>query len=230
MKDYRERTVVSKNRPRKSGGGLYAKLIILTSLISFTVGLGTGWFFFRLRPASSGVAQSQAGTAKTSASPAPQGQTPVPASTPAGNSTSKTDPALTFYETLPKGGKVPLGSGINPVKKDIAAAVPPAAAVVHQQPAQQLPAESAKSVAPSASPSAARQGKYTVQVASCQTRKEAEDLRGRLVSKGLDAFISESTIAGKGVWFRVRIGRHLEHEAAREVSIKAGKGAMVIPE
>ena len=73
-------------------------------------------------------------------------------------------------------------------------------------------------------------GKFCVQVMSSQERKEAELIKSRLTEKGLPAYIVESRIKERGIWYRVRVGRHLTQQAADALSARAGKGAMVLPE
>jgi len=55
---------------------------------------------------------------------------------------------------------------------------------------------------------------YTVQVLATRSRAEAEDLRGQLVRRSIGAFISAVEEAGTR-WYRVRIGRYDDLEAAR---------------
>ena len=73
-------------------------------------------------------------------------------------------------------------------------------------------------------------GKYVVQVASYQSKTEAEAVRGRLQDAGLPAYIVESVLKDKGTMYRVRVGKHLEPAAAAELAAKAGKNAIVILE
>jgi len=73
-------------------------------------------------------------------------------------------------------------------------------------------------------------GKYVVQVASYQSKTEAEAVRGRLQDSGLSAYIVESVLKDKGTVYRVRVGKHLESAAAAELAAKAGKNAIVILE
>jgi cell division septation protein DedD len=107
---------------------------------------------------------------------------------------------------------------------------------------QEKPA--AKSPPPAASPSpvpptdsgadqvrkAQLKGKYVVQVASYQSKVEAEAVKGRLQDAGLPAYIVESVLKDKGTMYRVRVGKHLEPAAAAELAAKAGKNAIVILE
>ncbi len=67
-------------------------------------------------------------------------------------------------------------------------------------------------------------------MASYKDRKEAEAVRAKVAARGLDAYIVESNIPDKGVWYRIRVGRHLEQAEANETVKKAGKGAIVIAE
>jgi cell division protein FtsN len=73
-------------------------------------------------------------------------------------------------------------------------------------------------------------GKYVVQVASYQSKTEAEAVKGRLQDSGVPAYIVESVLKDKGTMYRVRVGKHLEPAAAAELAAKAGKNAIVILE
>ena len=73
-------------------------------------------------------------------------------------------------------------------------------------------------------------GKYVVQVASYQSKAEAEAVKGRLMDAGLPAYIVESVLKDKGTMYRVRVGKHLEPAAAAELAAKAGKNAIVVME
>jgi cell division protein FtsN len=72
--------------------------------------------------------------------------------------------------------------------------------------------------------------RYTVQVASCSTRKEAEAMKNALDKQGLLSYVVESKIPGKGTWYRVRLGNQLDLETANKIAAKAGKGSIVVPE
>ena len=73
-------------------------------------------------------------------------------------------------------------------------------------------------------------GKYVVQVASYQSKTEAEAVKERLQSSGMPAYIVESVLKDKGTMYRIRVGKHLEQAAATELADKAGKNAIVILE
>jgi len=73
-------------------------------------------------------------------------------------------------------------------------------------------------------------GNYVVQVASYQSRAEAEAVKVRLADAGLQAYIVESALRDRGTWYRVRVGRHLDQATAAELAVRAGKNAIVILE
>ncbi len=138
------------------------------------------------------------------------GQQPV-AAAPAGQV------PLSFFENLPKGQKqAVLGSGINEKPKSV------------QQAAAQTPAAST-GTAPKPTDKAAGGG-YLVQVASFASQKEAEATRAKLSAKGYSASISEVKLLDKGTWYRVRIGRHLDKEAATEIATRISGGAKIVPD
>jgi cell division protein FtsN len=73
-------------------------------------------------------------------------------------------------------------------------------------------------------------GKYVVQVASYQSKAEAEAVRGRLADAGFQAYIVEAVLKDRGTLYRVRVGKHLDQAAAAELAIRAGKNAIPILE
>lgn len=254
MKDYRERTIVRKNKPRSSGGARFVALFALCGVIFYGFGLGSGWYLFKYRvkpqPGSLQAANPQAtafGRQSSAAQALPGTAQPSP------TAGAHPELPLTFYETLPKGAKVPLGSGINPVPKSAPVPATPTPGTVQaqpqQKPEQQKPAAAAavplpqpQAVMPATKPTAkpaanmpaktdpAPQKKFSVQVASCQTRKEAEEMKAKLVAKGQQAYVVETAIPGKGTWYRVRVGKGLDAAKAKELAGKLGKDALTISE
>ncbi|WP_318556695.1 SPOR domain-containing protein [Geobacter anodireducens] len=257
--DYRERKTVSKNRPKSKPIGLLACAFLLVALISFALGVLVDRFLLPPRDVQMEAPSTPLRNADTPKAPSAQAQpgegNPPVVSTPprpAG------EPSLTFYETLPKGGKAILGSGIN-LRKDEAPpkspAVPPAAkeqgggaqkptpnppearggeARRNDEPSPAVGA-SAKNTAPEAmaqpsQPASAAKETYSVQVASSKERKDADAIRTKLAEKGYSAYVTESTISGKGTWYRVRVGRKLDQSAASNLAEMLGKGAILVPE
>jgi cell division septation protein DedD len=77
----------------------------------------------------------------------------------------------------------------------------------------------------------AQKGRFTIQVAASKDAKSAETLVNTLRSKGFKAYQIRNEVAGKGVWYRVRVGAYQDQEAAGKVlsKLKAGnyKGMIV---
>jgi len=67
-------------------------------------------------------------------------------------------------------------------------------------------------------------------VASFPQRSGAETLKSKLATKGHQAYIVDSNQGDKCIWYRVRVGKRLEQEAAKELAGKLGKTALFIPD
>lgn len=246
--DYRERKPVGKNRPRKQPVKSLVFSFMIVAALAYGAGLITGRIMFGKRSA----VENQAGAA-----PQAEQQKASPTDPVAAGKAPAEEPPLTFYETLPKGGKAVIGSGINHAVTDPAAVATKPTPVLSQTPPPVIKADKPQqSAQPSAKPEAtqspavhrnepavapsaklppvqkpvADKGKFTIQVASCQSRKDAEEIKGRYATSGVVAYIVESNVPGKGVWYRVRLGKGLDQEKAKEMSAKFGKTAIVIPE
>jgi len=242
--DYSEHKSVSKNRPRKQPASAFFFTLFVAVSIAFTLGVATGWLIFH--------PTHKSGADMTNASATVNRQAEGPAlnkvQTPAEPAGKGMEPTLTFYETLPKGNKELMGSGLNLPKaaeqtpaKAAPKLKPPAPAAKPAGP-QESPAQNKEAVKTPVKPSepapaketAVREGegkaKFVVQVSSYHLKKEAEEARDRLKENGIAAYIVESNIPEKGTWYRVRVGRHLDQQKAHEVAEKAGKGSIVIPE
>lgn len=249
-------TPQSKPRPRKEPVSKATGLIVITGLITFAAGFGSGWFFSQ----KSAKKAFQAATEQSSqedtpkpviAPPAPVQPTPEPSKTepapespqPAANAPQPTappvpapDPQLSFYKTLPNGQKTNLmGSGVNAKKEGekqpLQAAIPSNVAKKNQPPSPPPKPTQEKSPAADKPTAPARDASgYTVQVASYSLKSEAEALKTKLTAKGYNVIISESNQGDKGIWYRVRIGKKLEQDTAKELAGKFGKGAIATPE
>ncbi|NVN92697.1 MAG: SPOR domain-containing protein [Desulfuromonadales bacterium] len=249
-------TSQSKPRPRKEPVGMITSLIIITGLIAFAAGFGAGWFFSQKSAKKAFQAATEQSSIENAPKPEPVPPQPVPpkpepsqtdASTqqpqPATTTPQTTpgaqsppDPQLSFYKTLPGGQKTnPMGSGVNAkdekVKQPLQAAIPsnitrkPQVSANTPKPVPEKPAPAEKTAAPARDSSG-----FTVQVASYSLKSEAEATRSKLAGKGYNVIINESNQGDKGIWYRVRVGKKLEHDAAKELAGKIGKGAIAIPE
>jgi len=215
--------------PRKADGSSSSNLVVFGIIAGFIfcTGFGTGWYFsqksakkaFRAAMEQQSLESNQKGTQKPE-QPAqqvpPQAAATPPTALPApGKPTQQAAPTgqvpLSFFESLPKGQKqTVLGSGINEKPKP---APPPQAAPATKAP-EAKPANSG----------------FLVQVAAFSNVKEAESTKAKLAAKGYSASISETSLNDKGTWYRVRIGRHLDKEAASEIAGRVGSGAKVLPD
>lgn len=248
--DYRDNSFALKNRPRRQPAGRYVAVIVSLILALFVSGFAGGWFACSYR------------TKKIAAARTPQTQAAVPPSNieqaqPPELKNPAQSPPLTFYQTLPKGEKGVIGSGINSNLKDHP--IPPAAAKpprASQQEPQVKPANAAAAAKPASQavpanpvttsaqpkpaspavsekqPASAHSGdkKFTVQVTSVKNRDEAESMRNRLAAKGYNPMIIGVNVPEKGVVYRVRVGRHMLQKDAQELAARIGSGAMATPE
>jgi cell division septation protein DedD len=250
--DYSERKPVSKNRPRKQPIGAFILLLIVAGGVVFAAGVATGWFFFSRHAQRNAVVKSDVvadASQKSAEARQPSQGRPAAGAT----ATPPQEPSLTFYDTLPKGSKAVIGSGLNPHKPAehvTAKAAPPLPAgqpsakpapVKSEVRAESVAAakEGTKTTTKDTEPAAAHdgaskesngKGKFAVQVASYHTKKDAEALLERLKTAGAAAYIVETNIPDKGTWYRVRIGKHLDQQTAHDLAAKAGKGSIVISE
>jgi cell division septation protein DedD len=211
----------SQRRLEKKQAVVLLALVLVVSLVSFALGVLVG-------RSSAGpvvsVAPPQAVRLPVAeAGPPPTAAAPVAGERPADS--------LTFYDSLPKGGQAPLGSGINlrparvpaplatapapaeSAKPSAAAAVPvvttsmPAKTDVPAPPPAKAAAPVAKAAAPvakAAAPAAA--GGYLVQAAAFRGNEDAKRLQAKLARKGYAAFTEEVQLGAKGVWYRVYVG------------------------
>jgi cell division protein FtsN len=246
-------TSPASGRPRKEPAGRLTLIIVVTSLATFAAGFGTGWFLSQRAAKKSFQAAMEQTSLESSPSqesapvkrvPPPQPAAPAPSQPPPQqqsdtappNGQTMPEPPLSFYKTLPSGQKNNvMGSGINAKeekgKQPLQATIP--SNVVRQSQPGNEAAKPANEKAPAAVEKTARQDSaagFTVQVASYSLKSEAETVRSKLAGKGYNVFITESNQGDKGTWYRVRVGRRLEQDAAKELCGKLGKGAIVIPD
>lgn len=247
-------TPPSSNRPRKEPAGRLTLIIVVTCLATFAAGFGTGWFFSQRAAKKSFQAAMEQTSLESSprqesapvkrvpppqpVAPAPSQppQTPQQADTAPPNGQTMPEPPLSFYKTLPSGQKNNvMGSGINAKeekgKQPLQATIP--SNVTRQSQQGSDAAKPGNEKAPAAAEKPARQDSssgFTVQVASYSLKSEAEAVRSKLAGKGYNVSVTESNQGDKGTWYRVRVGRRLEQDAAKELCGKLGKGAIVIPD
>jgi cell division protein FtsN len=250
----------AKKKLRKEPIGMVSTIVIITGLITFIFGFGTGWLLSQRsakkafqaaneqtslenspkepaqakaipqQPQTAAAIQQQPQTATTTlqlpqaASADLQTQAPATQKAP--------EPSLSFYKTLPIGQKSNvMGSGINSKEEKPKQALQAIIPSNISRP-QQSAADAAKTTGDrqqSLLEINDRSG-FSIQVSSYSLKSEAETVKNKLAGKGYSAYIVESNLGDKGVWFRVRVGRKMEHDAAKELAGKLGKGVMVVPD
>ncbi len=239
-----------------SGSSLMAPL--LTGVLCLAVGFGGGWTLsqrsakkaFKLAMEQQSLETSPAPAAPPAAVKPQLAALPQQAQPPQKTDSASTDPSaaappgtkppsdqpLSFYKTLPSGQKSNvMGSGVNsrdekPAKQPLQAALPAnMARTVPPQGEENQPAP-ASPAPPAKGGGRADASGLTVQVASFSLKSEAETLRSKLASKGYNVNIVESRLGDKGTWYRVRVGKHLEPDGAKELASKLGKGSIAIPD
>lgn len=243
-------------RQRKDSSGLPVTGILVTVLLSFAVGFGSGWFLSQKATKRSFQAATEQKSLENniqdsvalskqpppvvpanslaSAATAIPGQPSVASSPVTATPTAET--SFSFYKNLPSGQKSSvLGSGVNVKEKDDKVKQPLQAAI----PSNLVPPEpdAQQSTKPVVQPVVPRpvQGVkngdssgFTVQVASFPLKSEAEQSRNKLAAKGYNAYVVESNLGNKGVWYRVQIGKKMEQATAKELASKLGKNALVV--
>ncbi|MDD2500076.1 MAG: SPOR domain-containing protein [Geobacter sp.] len=218
--------------PRNAGSSSSSNLLVFGVLAGFIfcTGFGTGWFFsqksakkaFRAAMEQQSLESAPKDGKKPTDQPAqqPPQASATPPTVTAGQPAQQASPTgqvpLSFFESLPKGQKqTVLGSGINEKPKPV---VPPTPQSPQAPPAVK------------ASDTKTANAGFLVQVASFTNAKEAENTKAKLAAKGYSATIAEINLNDKGTWYRVRIGRHLDKEAASEIASRVGSGAKVVPD
>ena len=249
---------IKLSSPGSSSGSTMAITATVIGILIFIGGFSTGWYLSQKSAKKAFRAameqQSLENSPKEEKKPVVQPQQPIGAPvTGATATTTSAQPAagqtgtqtgtaqatgpngqpLSFFENLPKGQKnTVLGSGINDKTKP--APMPgQTASTQHQQPSQPTgrPPEPPAVVATPAAKTAPHTAGYVVQVASYRSQDDAKKLKKELNDKGYsDIFVSEINLNENGTWFRVRIGRHLEKEAATKIANKLLSSAKVLPD
>lgn len=88
-------------------------------------------------------------------------------------------------------------------------------------------AKSAAEGAPAAS--AGHEGGFQLQVSSFRTRDEGEAFAKQLRERGHKAYVSEANVAGRGTWFRVRVGPFSTQQQAAQYRTSFEEREHVVP-
>ena len=122
MRDYSERRQSRLAAPPKRPSVWPSVLLILVlMLLAYVAGLGTGWYLYRPggRFYKTPQIPQPAPSPKTRSAVPPQGEpiAPSPPQVQPAADKAAGAPPLTFYNTLQKGNKVLMGTGINEPKE-----------------------------------------------------------------------------------------------------------------
>jgi cell division protein FtsN len=240
----------SPMRPRKEPAGFITTILIIAGILIFITGFGTGWVLSQKSAKKSFQAANEQNSLENypikepaPVPPQPVQQAAVPQQQPAqttvqqptaAGSGTTANPPLSFYKTLPSGqnGNV-LGSGINAKDdkpKQLLQAPVPGNLTRQSAPDSAKPATEKATSGEKTAVKHSENSSFTVQVASFPLKSEAETLKAKLAAKGYQAYIVDSNQGEKGIWYRVRVGKRLDQEAAKELAGKLGKTALVIPD
>lgn len=92
-------------------------------------------------------------------------------------------------------------------------------------------AENSSQPKPASKKAVEKKGRFTIQIAASKDIKSAERLVATLRKKGFQAYQIRAEVAGKGVWYRVRVGAFEDRRAAKKFleKLKASRyGGMVV--
>ncbi len=225
----REMKTRTQRRIEKKQALFMLLLMLAVSLVSFSLGVMVGKSGAPEQPLTASVEPTPEPTrmpvSEKTARKAPREPAPE---TPSANRMEKEQPPLvqreplTFFDTLPKGGDQPLGSGINRPPRDEARLAPPAAPPSPTT-SETAPETRAETPPERPMPSSAGEGRFVVQVASFRAEDDARKLSERLAKKDYSAFVQSADLGEKGTWYRVRIGPFANSGQARQVVDKIGR-------
>lgn len=185
--------------------GIVAVLGVATALVSYNVGLQVGL--------------SRGDTEETE-----KGETSQPLA--AIDTAQKKHDAMQFYTRLTQQEKAVKPAQQEQLQHDAIEAEP-----VIEKPAEVTKVETARDAVarmvvtpakpepqatPEPEPQTVASGEFTVQVSAFQTSEEAEAYKSSLTRKGYNPYVIPAEIAGKGIWYRVRVGRYETKTRANE--------------
>jgi cell division septation protein DedD len=205
--DYSTRRQVSVNRPKRNPFRPLLLMTLVGGAVLFGLGVATGWLIF-----STGR-QSAASPAQSAVAKAPAPAQPVKAATAPRQQEGGETPQFTFYDSLPKGDKELIGSGLNPTRDS----VPTAAAKAPQQtPSADAQPKSPKPQKP-ASPQPA---------AGMNSRLTDSEMSSHGGNKGTapgKAVPASQKPAGKATTYTVQLASYRDRKEAEELKAKWAK-------
>lgn len=122
----------------------------------------------------------------------------------------RTDDQMTFYSTLTRSDAPAATAPRSATAPHADPKGPPPPAQRHRLPS----AEQKADVVPHPMP----EPRFSIQVGSFRARDEAEQLHTLLANKGYQSAIQTALVPGKGILYRVRVGRFAERETAKRIA------------
>ena len=177
------------------------------------------------RPGTSTPARGGAGGGLDTARVRESVASPVPLPPPAPDPTERPSPGPATPARDPASGPAPARPAVVRTipAPPSATPVPPGART-----AQVTPPQTGALPAPPPDP-----GKFTVQVGATQDRMEAREMVARASKGGLRPYVMEARLAGRGLWYRVRVGAFADRARAdqyrRDVERELRMPAVVMP-
>jgi cell division protein FtsN len=123
----------------------------------------------------------------------------------------------------------PKSTAANDAPAQVAAAAPASTPAPAPQPAPAAaPKADEKARVETPAPSADVEGNFTAQVGSFNSQSEANARVSSLRAAGFEANVAAAELPGRGIWYRVQVGRYADRgEAAKTVAALRAKGAAV---
>jgi cell division protein FtsN len=205
--DYSTRRQVSVNRPKRNPFRPLLLMTVAGGAVLFGLGVATGWLMFSPggqpanTPAQSGAVKPPAPARPVTAAAAPR--------QPAAGET----PHLTFYDSLPKGDKELIGSGLNPSRDNLPTA--PAKAPAQAPAAGTTPPKPAKPQKSAPPQPAETNSRVTDSDMSSQGDKKGT-AKGKTVPSSAKPAVSATT-------YTVQLASYRDRREAEELKAKWAK-------
>ncbi|MEA5113723.1 MAG: SPOR domain-containing protein [Geobacteraceae bacterium] len=206
--DYSNRRQVSVNRPKKNPFRPFLLLTLAGAGILFGLGVATGWLLFGHGKKSLSPALQNGNTAASASAQTSKSETA--AKPQAGNVT----PHLTFYDSLPKGDKELIGTGLNPKRDSVPSAPSRAAQLPSSADIQQKPSNPQK---PASSQPAADNSTHT---APPPDKIAPADNKGAAAGKAVQA---SQKPTGNAITYTVQLASYHDKKEAEDFKAKWAK-------
>lgn len=206
--DYSSRRQVSVNRPKRNPFRPVILLSLVSAVFVFGLGVATGWLLFGHDKKTVSTALQNGNTAA-----------PVSAQTPKSEALPKPQagtvtPHLTFYDSLPKGDKELIGTGLNPKRESVPPATSKASKLQPSADTLQKPSNPQK---PVPSQPAVDNATHT---SAPPDKIAAADNKGTAAGKAVQA---SQKPAGSTITYTVQLASYHDRKEAEDLKAKWAK-------